>query len=54
MVGHGQLDTTLVSESCKDISSESCPQADTISSCITQKSRWIIKSFPGKSNIRIK
>lgn len=39
MVGHSQLGTTLISESCKEISSESCPQADAGSSCVTQKPR---------------
>lgn len=53
MFGHGQLGT-LVGKSCQKISSKGCPWADSVSGCVTQKSWWIIRSFPAKSNIRIK
>lgn len=52
MFGRGQLGTPG-SQSCQ-ISSKGCPWADSVSSCVTQKSWWIIGSLPGKSNIKIK
>lgn len=53
MVGRGQLGTPAVSGGCKESSSESCPQAEPISSCATRRSWWMIRSFPGKSKTRM-